>query len=221
MFPEGVISTMLPDCRVAGGLDSLVLGEGQILAQVKQVYKVGQTCQGFGRHLNGLFKQVNTHLKQLTRAPATWMPAVSSGGRLPTRKLLKDQCSRLHSGLLSDSADTGHHSRQAGPRRDLYFQRGRVGQLSSCRALPDEAAQPRFCRRTCRHCWRWQDVHSAGEAPAVKGEALLLSLPQTAPSCLQTTDGNVSPSAATPRSVGQCDGIHLNPRAQSRSGVLS
>jgi len=35
-----------------------VLGEGQILAQVKQVYKVGQTCVGFGRHLNGLFKQV-------------------------------------------------------------------------------------------------------------------------------------------------------------------
>lgn len=45
-------------CRVSGGLDSLVLGEGQILAQVKQVYKVGQTCEGFGRHLNGLFKQV-------------------------------------------------------------------------------------------------------------------------------------------------------------------
>lgn len=46
-------------CRVAGGLDSLVLGEGQILAQVKQVYKVGQTCEGFGRHLNGLFKQAS------------------------------------------------------------------------------------------------------------------------------------------------------------------
>ncbi|KAL0053948.1 hypothetical protein WJX82_001572 [Trebouxia sp. C0006] len=28
--------------KVAGGLDSLVMGEGQILAQVKQVYKVGQ-----------------------------------------------------------------------------------------------------------------------------------------------------------------------------------
>lgn len=45
-------------CRVSGGLDSLVLGEGQILAQVKQVYKVGQNCEGFGRQLNGLFKQV-------------------------------------------------------------------------------------------------------------------------------------------------------------------
>ena len=45
-------------CRVAGGLDSLIMGEGQILAQVKQVYKVGQDCPGFGRHLTGLFKQV-------------------------------------------------------------------------------------------------------------------------------------------------------------------
>lgn len=39
--------------RVSGGLDSLVMGEGQILAQVRQVHKVGQTAPGFGRHLNG------------------------------------------------------------------------------------------------------------------------------------------------------------------------
>lgn len=43
--------------RVSSGLDSLVLGEGQILAQVKQVFKVGQGSEGFGRNLNGLFKQ--------------------------------------------------------------------------------------------------------------------------------------------------------------------
>lgn len=43
--------------RVASGLDSLVLGEGQILAQVKQVFKVAQSSVGFGRNLNGLFKQ--------------------------------------------------------------------------------------------------------------------------------------------------------------------
>ena len=43
--------------RVSSGLDSLVLGEGQILAQVKQVFKVGQGSDGFGRNLNGLFKQ--------------------------------------------------------------------------------------------------------------------------------------------------------------------
>eukprot|EP00879_Flechtneria_rotunda_P008477 GHRR01008882.1.p1 GENE.GHRR01008882.1~~GHRR01008882.1.p1 ORF type:complete len:452 (+),score=130.69 GHRR01008882.1:99-1358(+) len=51
--------------RVAGGLDSLVMGEGQILAQVKQVYKVGQNAPGFGRQLNGLFKQAITAGKRV------------------------------------------------------------------------------------------------------------------------------------------------------------
>ncbi|KAF7843060.1 glutamyl-tRNA reductase 2, chloroplastic-like [Senna tora] len=43
--------------EVAAGLDSLVLGEGQILAQVKQVVKVGQGVAGFDRKISGLFKQ--------------------------------------------------------------------------------------------------------------------------------------------------------------------
>lgn len=43
--------------RVAAGLDSLVLGEGQILAQVKQCHKLGQEHKGIGRTLNQLFKQ--------------------------------------------------------------------------------------------------------------------------------------------------------------------
>lgn len=51
--------------RVSGGLDSLVMGEGQILAQVKQVYKIGQNCPGFGRSLNGLFKQALTAGKRV------------------------------------------------------------------------------------------------------------------------------------------------------------
>ncbi|MBD1823399.1 glutamyl-tRNA reductase [Cyanobacteria bacterium FACHB-DQ100] len=43
--------------RVSAGLDSLVLGEGQILAQVKQCHKLGQQHRGIGRILNQLFKQ--------------------------------------------------------------------------------------------------------------------------------------------------------------------
>ncbi|KAK9287423.1 hypothetical protein L1049_015844 [Liquidambar formosana] len=42
--------------EVSAGLDSLVLGEGQILAQVKQVVKVGQGVAGFERKISGLFK---------------------------------------------------------------------------------------------------------------------------------------------------------------------
>ncbi|KAM3248548.1 hypothetical protein P3L10_010317 [Capsicum annuum] len=42
--------------EVAAGLDSLVLGEGQILAQVKQVVKNGQEVPGAGRKIGDLFK---------------------------------------------------------------------------------------------------------------------------------------------------------------------
>ncbi|OVA18968.1 Quinate/shikimate 5-dehydrogenase/glutamyl-tRNA reductase [Macleaya cordata] len=46
--------------EVSAGLDSLVLGEGQILAQVKQVVKVGQGVAGFGRNISDLFKRAIT-----------------------------------------------------------------------------------------------------------------------------------------------------------------
>ena len=63
--------------RVSGGLDSLVMGEGQILAQVRQVYKVGQACPGFGRHLNGLFKQAITAGKRVRAETSIAAGAVS------------------------------------------------------------------------------------------------------------------------------------------------
>lgn len=46
--------------EVSAGLDSLVLGEGQILSQVKQVVKAGQGVSGFDRKISGLFKHAIT-----------------------------------------------------------------------------------------------------------------------------------------------------------------
>jgi glutamyl-tRNA reductase len=63
--------------RVASGLDSLVLGEGQILAQVKQVFKVGQTAVGFGRNLTGLVKQAITAGKRVRSETSIAAGAVS------------------------------------------------------------------------------------------------------------------------------------------------
>lgn len=63
--------------RVSGGLDSLVMGEGQILAQVKDVYKVGQNAPGFGRQLNGLFKQAITAGKRVRAETSISSGAVS------------------------------------------------------------------------------------------------------------------------------------------------
>lgn len=46
--------------EVSAGLNSLVLGEGQILSQVKQVVKTGQGVTGFDRKISGLFKRAIT-----------------------------------------------------------------------------------------------------------------------------------------------------------------
>ena len=51
--------------RVASGLDSLVLGEGQILAQVKQTHKLGQQHKGVKLILNRLFQQAVTAGKRV------------------------------------------------------------------------------------------------------------------------------------------------------------
>ncbi|MEN9209467.1 MAG: glutamyl-tRNA reductase [Thermostichus sp. DG_1_6_bins_120] len=51
--------------RVAAGLDSLVLGEGQILSQVKKAQQLGQACKGMDRILNRLFKAAITAGKRI------------------------------------------------------------------------------------------------------------------------------------------------------------
>ena len=63
--------------RVAAGLDSLVLGEGQILAQVKHCHKLGQQHQGIGRVLNQLFKQALTAGKRVRTETSIGTGAVS------------------------------------------------------------------------------------------------------------------------------------------------
>ncbi|CAH8384041.1 unnamed protein product [Eruca vesicaria subsp. sativa] len=51
--------------QVSAGLDSLVLGEGQILAQVRQVVNLSQGVDGFGRHISALFKKAITAGKRV------------------------------------------------------------------------------------------------------------------------------------------------------------
>jgi glutamyl-tRNA reductase len=63
--------------RVSSGLDSLVLGEGQILAQVKHTHKVGQQYSGIGRILNRLFNQAITAGKRVRTETSIGTGAVS------------------------------------------------------------------------------------------------------------------------------------------------
>ena len=63
--------------RVAAGLDSLVLGEGQILSQVKNAYKLGQDYKGIARILNRLLKQAITAGKRVRTETSIGTGAVS------------------------------------------------------------------------------------------------------------------------------------------------
>ncbi|WP_407886936.1 glutamyl-tRNA reductase, partial [Scytonema sp. NUACC26] len=63
--------------RVAAGLDSLVLGEGQILAQVKNTHKLGQQYQSIKIILNRLFKQSLTAGKRVRSETSIGTGAVS------------------------------------------------------------------------------------------------------------------------------------------------
>lgn len=63
--------------RVSAGLDSLVLGEGQILAQVKNTHKLGQQFNGIKTILNRLFKQALTAGKRVRTETSIGTGAVS------------------------------------------------------------------------------------------------------------------------------------------------
>jgi glutamyl-tRNA reductase len=63
--------------RVSSGLDSLVLGEGQILSQVKHTHKMAQQYDGAGPILNRLFKQAISAGKRVRTETSIGTGAVS------------------------------------------------------------------------------------------------------------------------------------------------
>ncbi|PZO34726.1 MAG: glutamyl-tRNA reductase [Leptolyngbya sp.] len=63
--------------RVAAGLDSLVLGEGQILAQVKHAHQLAQQHKSMGRVLDRLLKQSLTAGKRVRSETSIGTGAVS------------------------------------------------------------------------------------------------------------------------------------------------
>ncbi|KAF3786812.1 Glutamyl-tRNA reductase 1 [Nymphaea thermarum] len=80
--------------QVAAGLDSLVLGEGQILAQVRQVVRSGEGVKGFGRNVSGLFKSAITAGKRVraeTNIAAGAVSVSSAAVELALMKLPKSE----------------------------------------------------------------------------------------------------------------------------------
>jgi glutamyl-tRNA reductase len=62
---------------VAAGLDSLVIGEGQILAQVRHTHTLGQQYKGIKRILNQLFKHAITAAKRVRTETSIGTGAIS------------------------------------------------------------------------------------------------------------------------------------------------
>jgi glutamyl-tRNA reductase len=63
--------------RVSAGLESLVLGEGQILAQIKTTHKLAQKYNGLGRLLDRFFKQAISAGKRVRTETSIGTGAVS------------------------------------------------------------------------------------------------------------------------------------------------
>jgi glutamyl-tRNA reductase len=63
--------------RVSAGLDSLILGEGQILSQVKAMHQLSQQYKGVGRILGRLLKQAVTAGKRVRTETSIGTGAVS------------------------------------------------------------------------------------------------------------------------------------------------
>ena len=81
--------------RVASGLDSLVLGEGQILAQVKNTHKLAQKYKGLGRLLDRLFKQAISAGKRVRSETSIGTGAVSiSSAAVELANLKVQTCGR-------------------------------------------------------------------------------------------------------------------------------
>ncbi|XP_072987197.1 glutamyl-tRNA reductase 2-like [Typha latifolia] len=81
--------------EVSAGLDSLVLGEGQILAQVKQVVRIGQGSGVLGKNIDRMFKDAITAGKRVrseTNISSGAVSVSSAAVELALMKLPKSQC---------------------------------------------------------------------------------------------------------------------------------
>lgn len=87
--------------RVAGGLDSLVIGEGQILSQVKRCHQLGQQYKAIGPILNRLFKGAISAGKRVRTETSIGTGAVSiSSAAVELAELRLPDLHRCRIGIL-------------------------------------------------------------------------------------------------------------------------
>ncbi len=113
--------------RVAAGLDSMVLGEPQILGQMKVAYQEAHTAGTLGHYLDQVFQQVFACAKQVRSETAIGINPVSVGFAAVT--LARQIFSRLESctALLVGAGETielvGRHLQEQGVRQLIIANR--------------------------------------------------------------------------------------------------
>jgi len=147
-FPSGEISTYIycyPDqhavqhlLRVASGLDSMILGEPQILGQIKDAYISAREAGTVGRLLSKLFEYTFSVAKQVRTDTAIGANPVSVA--FAAVSLAKQIFSAItdHTALLIGAGDTielaARHLQENGIKRMIIANRS----LSKAQALVDE-----------------------------------------------------------------------------------
>jgi glutamyl-tRNA reductase len=87
--------------RVAAGLESLVLGEGQILAQVKHTHKLAQEAKGISQLLDRLFKQAMSAGKRVRTETNIGTGAVSiSSAAVELAQMKVESLAPLNIGII-------------------------------------------------------------------------------------------------------------------------
>jgi glutamyl-tRNA reductase len=197
-------------CRVAAGLDSLVLGESEILGQVGDAFEVATAARTVGPGLSLLFRAAITSGRRARAETAIGTnPATASSMALA-----------LAEGVLGDLRE----------KRVLVVGAGRIG-LQTLKALQSRGvAQIAVANRTRRravevaerfgvaahvldeleHALAWADVAvaaTASETPVVRAEAVWRALSQREGRPLVVVD--LAVPADVERSAGDISGVRL------------
>jgi len=114
--------------RVSSSLDSMVLGESQILGQVKDAYSLAKSLRGTGIILNQLFEKAFSVAKRVREETGIAENAVSISSAAVdlARKIFEDLETQIQGGAVS-----GGHRDQFHRSSQVYHQQGYGGASDS------------------------------------------------------------------------------------------
>lgn len=137
--------------RVAAGLDSLILGEGQILSQVKTMHQLGQQYKGVGRILGRLLNQAVGAGKRVRTETSIGTGAVSISSAAVELAQMKVQ----------EAAQTGANSANLGDHRVVILGAGKMAKLLVKHLIAKGGTQITILNRTLKRAQELADQYGS------------------------------------------------------------